>query len=88
MKNLIAKLQDEPLEVRKQILMITTLGITVVVVLIWILTLTLGAHPKSVSVKSDSTTKPFLLLKNNIVQVYANAQKGFEEAKSSLDNNK
>lgn len=88
MKNFILKLQDQPLAVRKQVLVIASVSLTAVIVLIWILTLVLGTHKSSISIKKDETTKPFLLLKNNIVQLYANAQKGFDEASKSLGNNK
>lgn len=88
MKNFIIKLQDQPLEVRKQVLIFASIGLTAIVVLVWILTLALGNNKSIVSVKKDESIKPFLLLKDNIVQVYANAQKGFDEAKNSSGNNK
>ena len=88
MKKFIIKLQDQPLEVRKQVLIFASISLTALVVLVWILTLAIGNNKSSVSVKKDDTIEPFLLLKNNIVQVYANAQKGFDEAKNGLGINK
>lgn len=87
MKNFIIKLQDQPLAVRKQILIVGTFGITFLIVLIWIFTFTYSKNTKK-SISSNSIAKPFQLLKDNVVQVYANAQKGFDEAKNSLGNNK
>ncbi len=87
MKNFIIKLQDKPLGVRKQILIVSTFGITFLIVLIWIFTFTYSRNTKK-SISNNSMAKPFQLLKDNVVQVYANAQKGFEEAKNGLGNNK
>lgn len=83
MRRIINNLQQKSLDTRRHILLVSSFGITSLVVLIWVVTLSV-THKPVAQVEKESVAKPFELLKDNIIKVYANAQTGFEDAKKTI----
>lgn len=80
----IKKLQDKPLKVRQQILMLVSCGVTGFIVIIWFATL--GLKSGGIAASVQESVKPFAVIKDNVVQVYANATKGLESAQAPVSN--
>ncbi len=74
MQKYIAHLRSKPHKERQHILHLAAFGITLVIALIWIATL--GVHlTKSVTAAPNPNTESaFTTIKDNLVEVYADAQ--------------
>lgn len=79
----IFHLRNQPIHVRRQILIFTTFGITALIIVIWVMSL--SAAPRRISTKTVKETKqPFTVLKDNIIELYANASGAWNSAKGGV----
>ncbi len=75
----IETLQSHSLETRKALLLGLSFGLTGLVVLLWIATFSLSKSASSTVTSKDTNTKsPFTLIKDNVIEIYASAAKGFD----------
>ena len=77
-------LQRQPVNVRKNILVFGSFGITALLVVIWLASFGF-AHTQYVAQdqtgdNQNSGQSPFAIIKGNVVELYANATQGYNSA--------
>ena len=80
---MIRNMQERPVHEREKIALFGAAVAGGLLVLIWVALLPYRFHQNNQAIKQDF--KPFALIKDNVVEVYANVSKGFESAKTSTN---
>lgn len=78
----IQTLQSHSLATRKAILLGVSFGLTGLLAIIWVVTFSTQGPASSTAtgLKEKEAQSPFAILKDNVVEIYANASKGFDSA--------
>jgi hypothetical protein len=82
-RSFVHKLRAQPIETRKSILIGTSFGLTALVALVWISGIAFSHTNYSVAdvaAANKPTQSPFTIIKDSVVEVYANASKGYDSA--------
>jgi hypothetical protein len=84
MHSIVNTLQKEPIETRKTILVVGSFGVTALIVVIWLTTFAFS-HTQPIAQDQTGgvekpTQSPFAIIKDNVVELYANASKGYNAA--------
>lgn len=85
MSSLVNTIQSQPLETRKMILVGVSTGVTILLVLAWILSFALS-HPNTEAKqqsKARPSESPFAIIKNSVVELYANASTAADSAQNN-----
>lgn len=83
MRQIVHDLRKQPSHVRHQTAIFIALAISVIIAIIWLATFHLQPVKSSTVVKSSM--EPFALVKDNIVQIYGAAAKGYDQATGDGD---
>jgi hypothetical protein len=78
--NVITNINKRPFHERRQIAMFVITSLTALIVILWIATFAGSGRPNALTEKKE-TASPFAIIKNNVVEIYANAHTGYEEAR-------
>ena len=80
---LIGKIQAQPLETRKALLVGMTVTVTAVIVILWGLSLVFFGRTTTYQSSDQSnvaTESPFKLVSDSVVEIYASAVQGYDNA--------
>lgn len=75
----INSIQKRPYHERRQIGMFVVTSFTALIFIVWISTLT--TSDKKAETKTAEVASPFAIMKDNVVEIYADATKGYKSAK-------
>ncbi len=74
-------LRERPVRERKAILISTTVGLTALIVLVWVTAISMtGGNYRATNRNTKDVESPFAILKNNVVELYANTIDGYNSA--------
>ena len=75
-------MQAQPFHIRRAILLGGTFVVTILIFLFWISMFAFSHGPREApkEMTEKKTESPFSLIKNNVVQLYANAGEGLQSA--------
>lgn len=80
-KIIVHNLRSQPLETRKMILVVGSFGLTALIMLLWISAFALKSEKYTAPIRTEKPTEsPFSMIKDSVVELYANASKGFDSA--------
>jgi hypothetical protein len=77
LSHIVAHAQAQPVHIRKTILLSLSIGVTALIVVLWLSFLAFSHRPTTVSDDGTlSTSSPFAIIKDSVVELYATATKG------------
>jgi hypothetical protein len=84
MKKFIHHIRKQPEEVRRSILHVVTIGLAVVLILLWVFSLGSNLANSNTQAKISQDLKPFSAIKDNIVSGYNDISQPSSDSSSDL----